>query len=81
MNRELLIWTIQSRVMLVLLNRGQTFDLFRSAEQFVTPDTRRRAASFFAQTLRSCGWVLIKAIYLIEGLLLHDATPFDERKG
>jgi hypothetical protein len=39
----------------------------------------RRTASFFTQTLRSYGWVLIKAIYLIDGLLLHNATPFDWR--
>ena len=56
--------------------RQQTFDLLRSAEQVVTPDTMRRTASFLAQTLRSCGWVLIEAIDLIEGLLLHNATLF-----
>jgi hypothetical protein len=59
------------------MNSRQTFDLLRSAEQLITPDTMRRTAGFFAQTLRSCGWILIKAIYLIEGLLLHNVCSFD----
>jgi hypothetical protein len=57
------------------MNGGIAFDLLRSVEQFVPPDSRRRAASFLAQTFYASGWRLIKAIYLIERTLVHRAAP------
>jgi hypothetical protein len=64
-----------------LLSRRNVFDLLHSAEQFVTPDPRRCAASFLAQTFYARGWRLIKAIYLIERNLVHRAAPLSSRYG
>ncbi|KRQ88435.1 hypothetical protein CQ10_38135 [Bradyrhizobium valentinum] len=64
-----------------LLSRQNVFDLLHSAEQFVTPDPRRCAVSFLAQTFYTRGWRLIKAIYLIERNLVHRAAPLSSRYG
>jgi hypothetical protein len=41
------------------------------------PDASWRSASIFAQTLRSCGWPLIKAMYLIEGGSVQGTAPVE----
>jgi len=62
----------------LLMNGWSAFDLLRSAEQFVPPDSRRRAARFLAQTFYASRWRLIKAIYLIERSLVHGAAPLSK---